>query len=151
MIKYYFFVEVKKKEVDVGDYNGFTFEFELVEPKSLVKSRLKEIARVILVLKSEGAGIGVHCVYRPTSRALRRDMRALIYEAFNLPSSSSSSAGGGCPSDGGGSGTDDGSSAASITSIPSGARAGSSHSVFPLFSNLPVGPAARRQIKCKNE
>ena len=51
MIKYYFFVKVKKKEVDIGDYNGFTFEFELFEPKSLVKSRLKEIARVILVLK----------------------------------------------------------------------------------------------------
>ena len=51
VIKYYFFVKVRKKEVDIGDYNGFTFEFELFEPKSLVKSRLKEIARVILVLK----------------------------------------------------------------------------------------------------
>ena len=45
VIKYYFFVKVKKKEVDVGDHNGFTFEFELFEPKSLVKSRLTEIAR----------------------------------------------------------------------------------------------------------
>ena len=45
VIKYYFFVKVKKKEVDVGGHNGFTFEFELFEPKSLVKSRLKEMAR----------------------------------------------------------------------------------------------------------
>ena len=40
-----FFVKVKIKELDIG----VTFEFELFEPKSLVRSTSKEIARVSLV------------------------------------------------------------------------------------------------------
>ena len=40
------------KELDIGVCNGVTFEFELFEPKSLVRiSTLNEVARLSLVGK----------------------------------------------------------------------------------------------------